>query len=178
VKRSVFLLALVAIPGAVAADVPSSPMLGRAEGRCRAGETGPALLITAVGMKDRSGTLKAELYPANDADFLADDNVLVNTHKTFRRVVIDVPQSGAIQLCIRAPAAGAYGLSMLHDRDRNGKFGASVDGVGFGGNPASLGPFKPKIATGRVAVGNGVTAISVRMLYRHGLFTFAPLSAP
>ena len=157
------------------ANLPSSPSLGLAEGRCRAGESGPALLITIAGLKDRGGTIKAELYPANDQDFLADDNVLLNAGKTFRRVVIDVPATGNVQLCIRAPSAGAYGLSLLHDRDGNRKFGLSVDGVGFGSNPASLGPFKPKIATGRVVAGAGVTPVSVRMLYRRGLFSFAPI---
>ena len=84
-------------PVIASAQVPSSPSLGVAEGRCRAGEAGPALLITATGLKDRGGTMKAEVYPANDNDFLSDDNVLVNAHKTFRRVVIDVPNTGPVQ---------------------------------------------------------------------------------
>jgi uncharacterized protein (DUF2141 family) len=158
-----------------AANLPSSPSLGIAEGRCRAGEPGPAFLITVVGLKDRGGTMKAELYPANDNDFLADDNVLINAGKTFRRVVIDVPATGNVQMCVRAPSPGAYGLSLLHDRDGNRKFGLSIDGVGFGSNPASLGPFKPKISIGRVVAGAGLTAITVRMMYRRGLFSFAPI---
>ena len=170
------LLVLLAFsPGVAAAQVPSSPSLGIAEGRCRAGEPGPAFLINVVGIKDRGGTMKAELYPANDADFLADDNVLINAGKTFRRVVIDVPATGNVQLCIRAPSAGAYGLSLLHDRDANRKFGLSIDGVGFGSNPQSLGPFKPKIAVGRVTAGAGVTPVNVRMLYRRGLISFGPI---
>ena len=173
-KRLLLLAALVAPTGAFT-QVPSSPSLGISEGRCRAGEPGPAFLVTVVGLKDRGGTMKAELYPANDADFLADDNVLINARKTFRRVVIDVPSSGPVQLCIRAPSAGAYGLSLLHDRDGNRKFGLSIDGVGFGSNPQSLGPFKPKIAVGRVVAGGGVTPITVRMLYRRGLISFGPL---
>ena len=108
-------------PVLASAQVPSSPSLGIAEGRCRAGEPGPAFLINVVGLKDRGGTMKAELYPANDNDFLADDNILINAGKTFRRVVIDVPSSGNVQLCIRAPSAGTYGLSLLHDRDGNRK---------------------------------------------------------
>jgi uncharacterized protein (DUF2141 family) len=165
-------LLIAALTGA---NLPSSPSLGQAEGRCRVGETGPALLINVVGLKDRGGTMKAELYPANDQDFLADDNVLINAGKTFRRVVIDVPASGSVQLCIRAPAAGAYGLSLLHDRDANRKFGLSIDGVGFGSNPQSLGPFKPKIAVGRVVAGAGLTPVNVRMMYRRGLISFGPI---
>ncbi len=171
----VMMVCLIGFAGTAQAQVATSPSLGMAEGRCRAGEPGPAFLITVTGLKDRGGTMKAELYPANDTDFLADDNVLINAHKTFRRVVIDVPKSGPVELCIRAPAAGAYGLSLLHDRDGNRKFGLSIDGVGFGSNPDSLGPFKPKIAVGRVVAGGGVTAISVRMMYRRGLFSFGPM---
>ena len=162
-------------PVLASAQVPSSPSLGIAEGRCRAGESGPAFLINVVGIKDRGGTMKAELYPANDADFLQDDNILINAGKTFRRVVIDVPSSGKVQLCIRAPSAGTYGLSLLHDRDGNRKFGLSIDGVGFGSNPQSLGPFKPKIAVGRVTTGSGVTPVNIRMLYRRGLMSFGPI---
>jgi uncharacterized protein (DUF2141 family) len=174
-KTLPILIAALVVTGPAFAQVKSSPSLGRAEGRCRPGESGPALIVTVVGLKDRAGTLKAELYPANDTDFLADDNVLVNAGKTFRRVLVDIQQSGTAQLCIRAPGPGSYGLSLLHDRDSNRKFGASIDGVGFGSNPASLGPFKPKIAIGRVTVGNGPTNVTVRMLYRAGLFSFAPL---
>ena len=170
---------LVALPFLIlaltGANLPSTPSLGQAEGRCRAGEPGPALLINVSGLKDRRGTLKAELYPANDTDFLADDNILINAGKTFRRVVMDVPASGNVQMCIRAPSSGAYGLSLLHDRDANRKFGLSIDGVGFGGNPKSLGPSKPKIAVGRVVAGNGPTPVTVRMLYRRGLFSFGPI---
>ena len=172
-KKLLILVSLV--PALASAQVPSSPSLGISEGRCRAGEPGPAFLINVVGIKDRGGTMKAELYPANDTDFLADDNVLINAGKTFRRVVIDVPATGNVQLCIRAPSAGAYGLSLLHDRDANRKFGLSIDGVGFGSNPQSLGPFKPKIAVGRVTAGAGVTPVNVRMLYRRGLISFGPI---
>src|SRR5689334_8360802 len=104
----------------------SSPDLGKAEGRCRPGESGPSFLVDVAGLKDRRGLLKLELYPANDDDFLEDDNVLLNHGKTFRRVEVAVPQSGPVTLCIRAPGPGLYALSLLHDRDANHKFGLSV----------------------------------------------------
>jgi uncharacterized protein (DUF2141 family) len=175
-KTLLILTALLA-PALAAAQVPSTPSLGLAEGRCRPGETGPAFLVTVTGLKDRAGTMKAELYPANDEDFLQDDNILINNRKTFRRVVVDVAPSGTVQLCIRAPSAGAYGLSLLHDRNNDRRFdkGYDGDGLGFGGNPSSLGPFKPKIAMGRVSAGAGVTPVNVRLLYRRGLISFGPL---
>ena len=66
--------------------VASSPSLGVAQGRCRPNEPGPALLVSIHGLRDRQGAIKLEVYPSNDRDFLADDNVLVNAGKIFRRV--------------------------------------------------------------------------------------------
>jgi uncharacterized protein (DUF2141 family) len=173
--KKLLILPVLFLPLLAMAQVPSSPSLGLAEGRCRAGEPGPAFMVNVTGLKDRGGTMKAELYPANDTDFLQDDNILINAGKTFRRVVIDVPASGNVQLCIRAPSSGVYGLSLLHDRDANRKFGLSTDGVGFGSNPNSLGPTKPKVAIARVTAGAGVTPVNVRMMYRRGLFSFGPI---
>jgi uncharacterized protein (DUF2141 family) len=153
---------------AAAAQVASSPDLGKAEGRCRAGESGPAFLVEVQGLKDRKGNLKLEVYPANDADFLADDNVLVNAGKTFRRVEVPVPASGPIELCIRVPAAGTYAVTVLHDRDTNRKFGWRVDGVGFAGNP-KLGLDKPPAAAASARAGSTPTRIAVVLNYAHGL---------
>ncbi|WP_156255094.1 DUF2141 domain-containing protein [Sandarakinorhabdus oryzae] len=168
---------LVLAPVAVAAQVESNPNLGKAEGQCRPGETGPAVIVTAAGLKDRRGTLRAELYPDNDDDFLEDDNILINEGKTFRRVEIQVPQSGVVQLCIRTPGPGNYTLSLLHDRDSNRKFGLSTDGVGFPNNPR-LGLSKPKANAVRFRTGPGLTDISIRLNYRKGLFSFGPLERP
>lgn len=167
------LLAAV-LAGPALAQVESSPNLGKAEGQCRANEPGPAAIITVVGLKDRAGLLRAELYPDNDNDFLEDDNILVNAGKTFRRVEIPVPAAGAVQLCIRTPGPGSYTLSLLHDRDSNRKFGLSSDGVGFPGNPR-LGLSKPSAAAARFVAGPGITDISIRLNYRKGLFSFGPL---
>lgn len=157
--------------------IPTSPDLGKAEGRCRAGEPGPALIVHIEGLKDRRGNLKLEVYPSNDEDFLQDDNILIMQHKTFRRVEVPVP-SGEPDLCVRIPGPGAYSVSVLHDRDANRKFGLSVDGIGFTGNPR-LGMHKPKADKTRVVVtGNGVSRTTVVMNYRLGLFSFGPLRKP
>lgn len=169
------LLLAAAAPTAAVKAIPSSPDLGTAEGRCRPNESGPAFLVTLAGLKDRQGKVKVELYPNNDDDFLQDDNKLVAAGKTFRRVEMDVPQSGPVVLCIRAPAAGTYTMSLLHDRDSNGKFGLSIDGLGFPTDP-KLGWSKPKARSALATTGNGPTRITVTMQYRKGLLSFGPLN--
>ncbi len=156
------------------ASIPSTPTLGMAEGRCRPSEPGPAVVITAHGLKDRRGRLRAELYPPDDDDFLADDNVLVGAGKLFRRVVEPVPPAGAVTLCIRVPGPGRYALSLLHDRDGNGRFGISTDGIGFPNDP-SLGLSKPAAAAATFRADAGITHLTIRLNYRRGLFRFGPV---
>jgi len=168
----------------VAADLPkegepgyirSTPDLGKREAQCQTPEYGPAILITVEGLKDREGNLKSELYPANDDDFLADDNKLVMAGKTFRRIEAPVPKAGTVELCIRIPGPGAYSLILLHDRDANRKIGLSSDGFGFPTNP-KIGILKrPKAADARIEAGNGLTRITIRMNYRRGLLSFGPI---
>lgn len=167
---------LIAAPLAGAqALIPSTPDLGKAEGRCRSGEQGPALLVQIDGLKDHSGNLKLEVYPANDRDFLQDDNILISEGKIFRRVEQPVGDGNPVTMCVRIPGPGTYAVSVLHDRDANRKFGLSVDGIGFSANPR-LGLGKPKAARSSVLVsGSGLSRISVVMNYRQGLMTFAPL---
>jgi uncharacterized protein (DUF2141 family) len=167
------ILAIAPIALLAAAIIPSSPDLGTTEGRCRPEETGPALLVDVQGLKDRKGKLKLEVYPANNRDFLQDDNILVSEGKVFRRVEVPVPVSGPVELCIRVPEPGAYSVSLLHDRDGNHKFGWTVDGVAFAGNP-KLGWGKPRAAAAEVMAGAGLTRLAIRLNYRHGL-GMAPL---
>ena len=165
-----YILAL-AMPLLLAAGpaINSSPDLGKAEGRCRPGESGPALLIETTGMKDRSGNMKLEVYPGNDQDFLADDNVLVAAGKAFRRVEVPTPQTGPVVVCVRLPGPGTYAVSMLHDRNVDHRFGWKIDGIGFSSNP-KLGWSKPKAAASRMVVtSSGVSRISVIMNYKSGL---------
>lgn len=158
---------------AAAAFIPSSPSLGVAAGRCRANEPGPAILVDVVGLRDRQGLLKLEVYPSNDGDFLGDDNVLVMAGKIFRRVEMPTPQQGGIQICIRVPRPGPYSLSLLHDRDSNHRFNVSSDGIGFSANP-TLGWSKPSAAATRIIAGAGLTRTRIVINYRRGM-SFRPL---
>ncbi len=170
-KRAIACLALFCMG---TAPIPSTPRLGMAEGRCRPNESGPALVVTATGFKDRAGRLKLELYPPNDADFLADDNILIQQGKVFRRVEAPVPADGPAELCVRLPAPGAYSLSLLHDRDMNRKFSLSLDGIGFPNDP-KLGWSKPKAASALVIAGPSITRVRIRLNYRRGLMSFGPV---
>jgi uncharacterized protein (DUF2141 family) len=165
-KRLLF--SFIAFPLLVAATIPSTPDLGTAEGRCRSNDPGPSFLVNVKGLKDRSGKLKLEVYPANDADFLEDDNILISADKTFRRVEQSVPASGPVQLCVRVPSAGRYAVSLLHDRDSNRKFGWRVDGIGFAGNP-KLGWSKPNASDASAIARSGPTPIEIEINYRRGL---------
>ena len=164
--RGALILAAL-LPGA-AVPVKPDPSLGKAEAACRVNESGPALLVAVTGLKDRKGLVRAELYPANDSDFLADDAVLINAQKLFRRADLDLPASGPVALCLRVPAPGRYSLSVLHDRNRNLKWDKLSDGLGFGGNP-KLGWSKPKALAASVTVGTGPTRVEVVMNYLSGL---------
>ncbi|MEY4952329.1 MAG: hypothetical protein RL299_753 [Pseudomonadota bacterium] len=165
------LMLVAAIPLLLAAGpaLRSTPDLGKAEGRCRPGESGPALLVEATGMKDRTGNMKLEVYPSNEKDFLADDNILVAAGKTFRRVEVPVPQSGAVVVCVRIPGPGTYAVSVLHDRNTDRRFNWKIDGIGFSGNP-KLGWSKPNYRKSSVSVASGgVSRIQVVMNYKNGL---------
>lgn len=157
-----------------AAALSTSPELGKAEGRCRPNEQGPAYLISVTGLKDRKGNLKLELYPSNDEDFLEDDNILLNAGKAFARVEVPIPASDPVTLCIRAPRAGTYSLVLMHDRDANRKFGLSIDGIAFPGNPKMCWG-RPKAEKARATVGSDPTRLSVTMQYRRSLVCFGPL---
>lgn len=161
------LVSLATGPLLMAATVPSTPDLGTAEGRCRKDELGPSFMVDVEGLKDRTGTLRLEVYPANDVDFLQDDNVLVQAGKVFRRVEQPVPATGSTRLCVRVPSAGRYAVSLLHDRDGNRKFTWRTDGIGFAGNPR-LGWRKPSAADASAVARSGPTGLGIVMNYRRG----------
>ncbi|MDV3458776.1 DUF2141 domain-containing protein [Sphingomonas sp. HF-S4] len=135
---------------------------------------GPRVIVNVTGLKDRTGRLKVELYPANEADFLKDDRELVREGKPFRRVWAPMPASGAVSVCIRAPSAGQWALLFTHDRDGKNKFNFWQDGAGFPSN-ARLGRSRPKVRQALVNVAPGGGQITVRAQYLKGLGGFGPL---
>lgn len=147
-------------------------ILGEDAAAC-AGGHGPAILATIVGLKDRQGELKLELYPANEQDFLRDDRDLIKEGKLFRRIRVPTPAAGPVQMCMRVPRAGRYALLFTHNRDGKNKFSFWSDGAGFASN-GRLGRSRPKLEQAIVDVG-GVTSVTVRAQYLRGLGGFGPV---
>ncbi|GEB87829.1 hypothetical protein ZMO01_11690 [Zymomonas mobilis subsp. mobilis] len=141
---------------------------------CRPNEKGPALVVQAIGLKDRKGLLRIDLYPPNEDDFMADEETLSAQNKIFRRQEMIIPKSGAIKICVRVPKPGVYAVILTHDRDANHRVTVSEDGVGIPINPPHL-MHEPRVQESLVTIGSGVTTIPVRFNYRRGLLSFAPL---
>lgn len=157
--------------------VPLALTAGIAPGgtaRCAIGPE-PVIQVQVAGLKDRSGVLRLELYPANEADFLKGDRELLSQGKVYRRAIAPTPAGGPALLCIRAPYAGPYALVVTHDRDGKAKFNINMDGVGLPG-AERLGFRRPRLAQAMVVADAGVTAISVRMQYLQGLSGFGPVA--
>lgn len=163
------LLAVAASPVQAQAGV-----LGGDAPACTGGE-GPAILATIVGLKDRNGDLKLELYPANEQDFLKDDRDLVKQGKLFRRVRAPTPRAGGVAMCMRVPRPGRYALLFTHNRDGRNKFSFWSDGAGFASNQ-KLGRSRPKVAQAVVDVPAGVATVTIRAQYLRGLGGFGPVS--
>ncbi|MDQ2878856.1 MAG: DUF2141 domain-containing protein [Pseudomonadota bacterium] len=148
-------------------------VVGEDAASCTSGK-GPAIEANIVGLKDRIGEIKLELYPANEADFLRDDNLLVREHKLFRRVTARTPASGPVALCIRVPAPGRYAILFTHNRDGKSKFDFWSDGAGFPSNQ-KLGRSRPKLDQALITVGAGVTTTTIQAQYLRGLGGFGPM---
>lgn len=143
------------------------------DGSCAIG-AGPRLYVNVDGLKDRSGRMKLELYPANEADFLKDDRDLKAQGKPFRRVWSNTPSSGDVRLCIRAPSAGQWAVLFTHDRDGKNKFNFWQDGAGFPSNQR-LGRSRPKVRQALVNVPASGGQITIQAQYLKGLGGFGPL---
>ena len=168
--RFLLLLGAVAIGGPAMAQ---PGILGSDAAACAPGQ-GPAIHVNIVGLKDRTGELKLELYPDNEQDFLKDDRDLIKQGKLFRRVRVPTPPSGNPSLCMRVPRPGRYALLFTHNRDGKNKFSFWSDGAGFPSN-VKLGRSRPKVAQAQIAVGEGVTVTTIRAQYLRGLGGFGPI---
>ena len=173
-KSPLPILALIALVVPPAPALAQARALGSDAVACSTG--GPAIRVNVIGLKDRTGDLRLELYPATEQDFLKDDRDLIKEGKVFRRVVVDTPRSGDVSLCIRVPRPGRYALLFTHNRDGRNKFNFWSDGAGFPSNQR-LGRAKPSVAQALIDVPAGVVTSDIRAQYLRGLGGFSPLKA-
>lgn len=155
------------------ADTASAQSHGdQASAPCSAGRSGIRVAVT--GLKDRTGALRLELYPAVEADFLQDDEALMRAGKVFRRVTAPIPAAGPIGLCIATLGPGRYAMVVIHDRHGTAKFSIARDGVAVPG-PANVGRSRPKLSQATVTVGDGISLVATRMQYLRGFAGFGPV---
>ncbi|WP_448579248.1 DUF2141 domain-containing protein [Thermaurantiacus sp.] len=194
-RRSDFLpaLALLLLPAVMlrAAPVVASPkgsdapplvegapnsrpiILGDDGPACARDSRQPAVRVQVEGLRSRDGYVRAELYPATAEDFLKPDRLLEREGKPFRRAWIAVPPGGAVSLCLAAPAAGDYALSVVHLEEKRWKFNFRRDGAGFSNNPR-IGMGRPTVEQAAFRLSHGVRQERVVMNYLQGL-AFRPL---
>jgi uncharacterized protein (DUF2141 family) len=171
--RSLTLLAAAALAATTGAAAGAQGVLGSDAAACTAGH-GPAIEATIVGLKDRTGELRLEVYPDNETDFLKGDRDLLAQGKLFRRVQVPTPPSGLTAMCIRVPAPGRYALVFTHNRDGRNKFSFWSDGAGFASN-IKIGRSRPKVSQAEIEVGEGIRTATIRVQYLRGLSGFGPL---
>ena len=123
-------LAMALASGAAAqpATVGDDPRL------CYAGAHASSALVDVIGLKDTTGTLRVEIYPAAKDDFLKDFDELKAEGKAAYRV--QTPVTGPeMRVCIRAPGPGRWSVAVIHSRGGRRKFDWHTDGAGFANNP-------------------------------------------
>lgn len=154
----------------------AAQMIGDDAAACQAGGKGTALMVTVDGFANRGGTVRAEVYPAAQSDWLKDDVVLREQGKFFARAEGRVPLSGPARLCVRLPGPGDYAVGVFHSSDGVRKFNVKRHGAGFANNP-KLGWSQPDVTKASISAGVGLTETRVTLNYLRGL-AMRPLVPP
>lgn len=127
--------------------------------RCSEGSGGPAVLVNVRGVKESTGRIRVQSYPANSSAWL-------NKGRWINRIESRA-SAGSMSFCVPVPAAGNYGIAVRHDRNGNGKTDISQDGGGFSNNPSinilNLG--KPAVNKVSFYAGTGITKITINLKY-------------
>ena len=124
---------------------------------------GPAVLATISGLRAPTGLLVVYLYGDRPGDFL-------EHARSIQRVELPVHSLEPVFVCLRAPGAGRYAVSVRHDVDGNRRRFDMNDGGGFSRNPRlSLAAPRPRLDEVLIDVGPGVVSVEVVLNYRYGL---------
>jgi len=159
----------------IAAPPAAAEMVGEDVAVCRGGR-GPAVLADIVGLKDRHGEIRLELYPANQNDFLRADYELIDAGKVFRRVRSAPPAAGPVSMCLKLPAPGRYAMVFTHNRAGKDKFNIWRDGAGIV-KPVPLGYQQPRYELATIDAGAGMMHVTIHVQYLRGLRGFRPATS-
>jgi uncharacterized protein (DUF2141 family) len=126
--------------------------------RCAEGK-GPAVLVSVRGVKESTGRVRVQSYPATGSAWLAKGRWINRIESR--------ANAGNMSFCVPVPSEGRYGIAVRHDRNANGKTDISQDGGGFSNNPSinilNLG--KPSVSKVAFQAGPGVTRIAINLKY-------------
>lgn len=167
--------AILLLLAGAAAPVAAADILGPDAAACRPGSGKDAVLLTVDGFKNREGTLRVELWPGVEGDFLRNHHELVAEGKAYQRVTVPVPASGPARVCVPLPGPGIYAMGAFHSPTGVRKFDYKTDGATFTRNPR-VGLFnqKPKAADVAMQFNSGLSEAHVTLNYLRGL-GFRPL---
>ena len=154
-------MAALLIPAGMA---QAAPIYGPAADVCRAGD-GPAMLVTVDGLKNRDGEVRLRVYGGSTRTYFDNTKYLTKTE-------VETPPSGPVRICVPVSAPGVYALDMRHDANANRETDRA-DGGGTSGNPHMslidlLFKRKPPARAVQIAVGDGVTPVTITALYLQG----------
>ncbi len=150
-KAAIAIAALGMLP---LASTQALATMGPHVSRCASG--GSSVIVNVTGFRERTGTLRVQLYAANPRTFLERRAYLV-------RVDIPVTRGGDMPVCVPVASAGRYAISVRHDANGNGR-SDRADGGGFSGNPdVSLFDLALKRKPSLTRVGFSVAAAPVRV---------------
>ncbi|MGL6042534.1 MAG: DUF2141 domain-containing protein [Sandaracinobacteroides sp.] len=168
--RNLIATALLLLGAAPAAAVE---ILGSDAAACAPGSGQTAVLVTVDGFRNRDGTLRLEMWPGNDRDFMRDHHELTAEGKPYRRITVELPQSGPAKVCVALPGPGTYALGAFHSPAGVRKFNFRKDGATFTRNP-KVGLSKPKAADVAMEFETGLNQSTVTLNYLRGL-AFKPI---
>ncbi len=170
-----FLLVPLALLLASPHPAQATPVLGPDAAACAPGSGKDAVLVSVDGFKNRQGTLRVELWPGTEGDFMRNHHELVAEGKAYARVTVPVPASGVVKVCVPLPGPGVYALGAFHSPAGVRKFNYKQDGATFTRNP-KVGIFntKPKAADVAMRFNAGLSHSDVTLNYLKGL-GFGPI---
>ena len=168
--------AFLALLVSVATPALAGPeILGPDAAACLPGSGKDAVLLTVDGFKNREGTLRVELWPGNEQDFMRNHHELVAEGKAYQRVTVAVPKTGVAKICLPLPGPGTYAMGAFHSPTGVRKFNYRDDGATFTRNPrVSILKTKPKASEVAMRFNSGLSESNVTLNYLRGL-GFGPI---